>query len=148
MRTETDSRVQSGFRIFCGEFMEKCSAVILKETKFIFVWEITLSLPMQALFFILGEWDYTVLLGNTLSGVVAVLNFFLMGIAVRKAIGEKENDARKVITVSRLIRLLMILILLVIGVTISAFHLWAMIPPLLFPRIAIAFRPLFDKKKT
>ena len=128
--------------------MEKCSAVILKETKFIFVWEIILSLPMQALFFILGEWDYTVLLGNTLSGVVAVLNFFLMGIAVRKAVGEKENDARKVITASRLIRLLMILILLVIGVTISAFHFWAMIPPLLFPRIAIAFRPLFDKKKT
>ena len=128
--------------------MEKCSAVILKETKFIFVWEIILSLPMQALFYILGEWDYTVLLGNTLSGVVAVLNFFLMGIAVRKAIGEKENDARKVITVSRLIRLLMILILLVIGVTISAFHFWAMIPPLLLPRIAIAFRPLFDKKKT
>ena len=128
--------------------MVNSRSVILKETKFIFVWEITLSLPMQALFFILGEWDYTVLLGNTLSGVVAVLNFFLMGIAVRKAIGEKENDARKVITVSRLIRLLMILILLVIGVTISAFHFWAMIPPLLFPRIAIAFRPLFDKKKT
>ena len=94
-RTETDSGVQSGFRIFLGEFMEKCSAVILKETKYIFVWEIILSLPMQALFYILGEWDYTVLLGNTLSGVVAVLNFFLMGIAVRKAIGEKENDARK-----------------------------------------------------
>ena len=128
--------------------MVNSRSVILKETKFIFVWEITLSLPMQALFFILGEWDYTVLLGNTLSGVVAVLNFFLMGIAVRKAIGEKENDARKVITVSRLIRLLMILILLVIGVTISAFHFWAMIPPLLFPRIAIAFRPLFDEKKT
>ena len=128
--------------------MKKCNAIILKETKFIIVWEIILSLPMQALFYILGEWDYTVLLGNTLSGVVAVLNFFLMGIAVRKAIGEKENDARKVITVSRLIRLLMILILLVIGVTISAFHFWAMIPPLLFPRIAIAFRPLFDEKKT
>lgn len=148
MRTETDSVLQSGFRIFLGEFMENSRSVILKETKFIFVWEIILSLPMQALFFILGEWDYTVLLGNTLSGVVAVLNFFLMGIAVRKAIGEKENDARKVITASRLIRLLMILILLVIGVTISAFHFWAMIPPLLFPRIAIAFRPLFDKKKT
>jgi hypothetical protein len=128
--------------------MVNSRSVILKETKFIFVWEIILSLPMQALFYILGEWDYTVLLGNTLSGVVAVLNFFLMGIAVRKAIGEKENDARKVITASCRCRLLMILILLVIGVTISAFHFWAMIPPLLFPRIAIAFRPLFDKKKT
>ena len=128
--------------------MEKCSAVILKETKFIFVWEIILSLPMQALFYILGEWDYTVLLGNTLSGVVAVLNFFLMGIAVRKAIGEKENDARKVITASHLIRLLMILIFLFIGATFPVFHFWSVIPPLLFPRIAIAFRPLFDKKKT
>ena len=128
--------------------MVNSRSVILKETKFIFVWEIILSLPMQALFFILGEWDYTVLLGNTLSGVVAVLNFFLMGIAVRKAIGENENDARKEITASRLIRLLMILIILIIGVTIPVFHFWAMIPPLLFPRIAIAFRPLFDKKKT
>ena len=38
------------------------------------------------------------------------------------------------------------LIVAVLGAVLPCFHLWASLIPLLFPRIAIALRPLFDKK--
>ena len=35
----------------------------------------------------------------------------------------------------------------VLGVTLSCFNTITALVPLIFPRIAIAFRPLFDRKK-
>ena len=128
--------------------MVNSRSVILKETKFIFVWEIILSPPMQALFFILGEWDYTVLLGNTLSGGMAALNFFLLGITVQKAVIKDEASAQTAMKTSRLYRFILMLIVVVLGAALPVFHVWAVIPPLLFPRIAIAFRTFFDKRMT
>ena len=55
--------------------MSASDKVIKKETRFIAVWELILSAAMEAVFLIIGKWDYTVLLGNLLSGSVAVLNF-------------------------------------------------------------------------
>ena len=128
--------------------MEKCTAVIIKETKIIIVWEIILSLLMQAFFFILDKWDYTVLLGNTLSSGVAALNFFLLGITVQKAVIKDEASAQTAMKTSRLYRFILMSIVVVLGAALPVFHIWAVIPPLLFPRIAIAFRTFFDKRMT
>ena len=128
--------------------MEKCTAVIIKETKYIIAWEIILSLLMQAFFFILDKWDYTVLLGNTLSGGVAALNFFLLGITVQKAVIKDEASAQTAMKTSRLYRFILMSIVVVLGAALPVFHIWAVIPPLLFPRIAIAFRTFFDKRMT
>ena len=128
--------------------MEKCTAVIIKETKYIIAWEIILSLLMQAFFFILDKWDYTVLLGNTLSGGVAALNFFLLGITVQKAVIKDEASAQTAMKTSRLYRFILMLIVVMLGASLPVFHIWAVIPPLLFPRIAIAFRTFFDKRMT
>ena len=56
--------------------MKKIDATVLKETKYILFWALILSALMQAVFLIIRQWDYTVLLGNLLSGGSAVLNFF------------------------------------------------------------------------
>lgn len=128
--------------------MSKIDAVVIKETKYIALWVIILSVLMEAVFFILGEWDYTVILGNTLSGGAAVLNFFLMGITVQKALEKEEKDARARMKASQLYRFLLLLVIVVIGVALPCFHMWAVIPPVFFPRIAIALRPLFDKKRS
>ena len=128
--------------------MEKCTAVIIKETKYIIVWEIILSFLMQAFFFILDKWDYTVLLGNTLSGGMAALNFFLLGITVQKAVIKDEASAQTAMKTSRLYRFILMSIVVVLGAALPVFHIWAVIPPLLFPRIAIAFRTFSDKRMT
>lgn len=126
--------------------MGKIDKTVVRETKYIALWVIGLSFILQAVFLILGEWDYTVLLGNTVGGGVAILNFFLLGITVQKAVTKEEAAAKVAMRTSQLYRFMLMLIVVVLGAVVPVFHIWAVIPPLLFPRIAIAFRPLFDKK--
>lgn len=126
--------------------MKKIDPTVLKETKYMAVWILVLSVFMQAVFLMLRMWDYTVLLGNALSGLAGVVNFLLMGITVQKAVLKDEKDAKTAMQVSLLYRSLMLLVVTVLGVVLPVFHMWAVIIPLFFPRVAIAFRPLFDKK--
>ena len=86
--------------------MNTIDPIVLKETKYILLWELILSILMQAVFLVIGEWDYTVLLGNILSASAAVLNFFLMGVSIQKALEKDENDAKKTIKLSQSYRFL------------------------------------------
>lgn len=128
--------------------MKKIDATVIQETKYISLWVLLLSVLMQAVFLVIGKWDYTVLLGNILSGVAAILNFFLMGITVQKALEKDEKDAKSSMKVSQLYRFLFLVVVVVIGMALSCFSTWTVIIPMFFPRIAIAFRPLFDKKRS
>jgi len=127
--------------------MAKIDKVVLKETKYIALWVIIFSLIMEAVFLIINKWDYTVLLGNLLSATVGVLNFFLMGLGVQKAVIQEEKEAKQTMKVSNLMRTFLLFVAAVIGVTVSVFNNWAVIIPLFFPRVAILLRPLFDKRK-
>lgn len=127
--------------------MAKVDKVVLKETKYIALWVIIFSLIMEAVFLIINKWDYTVLLGNLLSGAVGVLNFFLMGLGVQKAVMQEEKEAKQTMKVSNLLRMFLIFVTVVVGVTVSVFNNWAVIIPIFFPRISILLRPLFDKRK-
>ena len=127
--------------------MKTAGVTVVRATKYIAVWVIVLSVLMQAAFIFFDEWDYTVVFGNTLSSGAVVLNFYLMGITVQRALSKSENDAKTAIQLSQLYRFLLLLTVIVIGVMTPIFHTWSVILPLLFPRIAIAFHPLFDKKK-
>ena len=126
--------------------MKKIDDVVLKETKYISLWVIILSVLMQAIFLIIGKWDYTVLLGNVLTGLAAILNFFLLGISIQNAVEKEEKDAKVSMKLSQTYRFLFIVIILVLAFALSCFNTYAAIIPLFFTRIAIAFRPLFDKK--
>ena len=127
--------------------MKIAGVTVVRATKYIAVWVIVLSVLMQAAFIFFDEWDYTVVFGNTLSSGAVVSNFYLMGITVQRALSKSENDAKTAIQLSQLYRFLLLLTVIVIGVMTPIFHTWSVILPLLFPRIAIAFHPLFDKKK-
>ena len=126
--------------------MKKIDAVVLKETKYIGLWMIIFSLLMQSVFLVLGKWDYSVLLGNLLSGFFGVLNFLLMGITVQKSLGKDEKEARSRIKVSQIYRNCMIVVVTIIGVVLPCFTTVSVIVPVVFPRIAVAIRPLFNKK--
>lgn len=127
--------------------MYKVDKTVLKETGFILTSVVIMSLLLQSVFLILSRWDYTVLLGNLLSGAVAVLNFFLMGITVSKAVLKEEKEAKNLMKLSQLYRTLMLFVVIVIGVLLPCFNVWAVIIPLFFVRIAIALRPVIDRKK-
>lgn len=127
--------------------MKKIDATVLKETKYIAVWVLLLSVLMQAVFLIVGIWDYTVLLGNLLSGSASVLNFFLLGLSVCKALEKDAEDAKKSMKLSQTYRFLFLAVIVVLGAALPCFNIWAVVIPVFFTRIAIAFRPLFDKKQ-
>ena len=100
---------------------------------------------MELIFWLAGHMDYTVPLGNLLGVGISVLNFFLMGLTIQKSIGLDEKAASDKLKLSQMLRMLMVIALAAVGVGLPCFHALAVVIPLFFPRIAIAFRPLLDK---
>ena len=125
--------------------MQKIDKIVWKETKYIALWTLIFSAILQAVFLVIGRWDYTVLLGNLLSGTAVVLNFFAMAYTVQQAVEKDVNDAKATLQLSKTWRMLALFAVVLVGVLLECFHLWAVIIPLIFPRIAIAIRPLLDK---
>jgi hypothetical protein len=126
--------------------MKQVDTAVRRETLYIAAWVAVMSVLMQAVFLVIGRWDYTVLLGNLLGGAAAVGNFFLMGLTVQSAVNKEEKEAASMMKLSQKLRLLMLLVAAVLGVALPWFYLWATLIPLFFPRIAVAFRPVFNRR--
>lgn len=119
---------------------------VKKETRYILGFSILLSAVMELVFYLCGHMDYTVPLGNLLGVCIAVLNFFLMGLTIQNSIGLDEKAASEKLKLSQKLRMLMVVALAGVGVGLPCFHSLAVVIPLFFPRIAIAFWPLFNKE--
>ena len=126
--------------------MNKIDSTVMKETRYIAAWVIILSVIMEAVFLIIGKWDYMVLLGNLLGAFCAVANFFAMGITVQKAVEKDEKEAKTAIKASQALRTVILFAIVAIGTAVPFFNTWTVVIPLLFPRIAIALR-MFSKKQ-
>ena len=82
--------------------------------------------------------DYTVFLGGIGGGAIAVLNFFLMGLAVQKAASASdEGTARMKLKASYSQRF----------IVAPCFHFAAGIAPLLFPGTGIKLVGIFHNKR-
>lgn len=128
--------------------MRSIDPVVRKETKYIAAWVLVLSAVTQAVFLVIGRWDMTVLLGNVLSGVAAVGNFFAMAVTVVRAVDKEKKDAAQMMKLSSTARFLVLLLTVLVGALLpEVFSIWTVLIPLLFPRIAIAFRALFERSK-
>ena len=125
--------------------MPKLDATVKRETLYVAFMTLILSVLMQAIFLIVGEWDYTVLLGNLFGGGVAVLNFLLMGLTVQTSLGLEEKEARSHVKLSMTLRMLMLVLCAALGVLLPCFSVLATLIPLFFVRIAVALRPLADR---
>ncbi len=125
----------------------KIDKTVIKETKYIATFVVIFSVLMQAVFLIVSKWDYTVLLGNIYGATLTVGNFFVMGLFVQKAVSQDEKNARQTVKASQSLRFAGIFILAVVGVLIPCFNSVAVVIPLVFPRIAIMFRPFINKNQ-
>ena len=123
----------------------KADKTVIKETKFIAIIVLLLSAIMQAVFLIIRRWDLSVLFGNLISAIVMVGNFFFMGITVQKALTKDEEDARKLMKSSQSLRNFGVFVGVCLGVIF--FNPISAVVPVVFPRIAIALRPMFNKEK-
>ena len=129
-----------------GDFVNKIDKTVLRETRYIALWVVIFSVIMEAVFLVINQWDYTVILGNLLSAAAAILNFLLMGITVQKAVVKEEKDAKSTMKVSQNLRILGLFVVAVIGAALPCFNTFAVLIPLLFPRVAVGMRMFFSKK--
>jgi predicted permease len=114
----------------------KIEKAVRQTTLFVLSVSLVLSALMQAIFLIAGYWDYRVLLGNLWGGGFAVLNFFLMGLSVQRAVEKPSEDAAKYIKASGSARMLALFVLAAIGAALPFLNTVALLIPLFFPRIA------------
>ena len=121
--------------------MARLDPVVRKETRFAALWVAVAILPVQVAFWLLGLWDYTVLLGSLLGSVTATVNVLLVGLMVQTAVTQTEKQAKNTVRLSQGGRLLLQGAILVLAACLPrVFHLWAAAIPLLVPRIAVSIR--------
>lgn len=90
--------------------------------------------------------DYTVILGGIGGGVIAVLNFFFMGLAVQKAASATdEGTARMKLKASYSQRFMMMILWVIVAIVAPCFQFVAGIAPLLFPGTGLKFVGIFHK---
>ncbi len=126
--------------------MKPIDPTVKKETGYIAFVCILLSMLLQAVFLVLSKWTVAVLLGNLLGIAAAVGNFLLMGLTVQTALLKEEADAKRLIKLSQSLRLLMMFAVALVGYLVPCFHAVAVVVPFLFPRFAIALRPILIKQ--
>ena len=121
---------------------------VKKETGYITVWVLLLSLLMEAVFLIIRQWDLSVLFGNLGGAVLAVGNFFLLAYTVSRAVDKgKPEEAAQRVKATATLRLIGVGALSALLIGVFKTNVFATLIPLLFPRVAIAFRPMLDRKR-
>ena len=131
-----------------SNFGDKVQPAVKKETKNVAIYTVVGVVVMWVGFLILHliwpekiPFDYRVILGGIGGGAVAVLNFFLMGMAVQKAVSETdEAGAKRRMQASYSQRNLMQMLWAVLAIVLPCFQFAAGILPLLIPGTAIKLK--------
>ena len=133
--------------------LENVQPAVKKETKRVVMITGAGVILMWILFAILHftmpdkvPFDYTVILGGIGGGVIAVMNFFLMGLAVQKAASATdEGTARMKLKASYSQRFMMMILWVIVAIVAPCFQFVAGIAPLLFPGTGLKFVGIFHK---
>lgn len=150
----------------------KVQPAVQAETKKIAVGVGVLTVLMIAVFLIIRQFDYTVVFGAVLGYAAAVGNFFLMALTVQRVtegmpalpkreqeeedaedgeteqpLSDEAKQAGRQMQLSFFLRMLMLGGVAVLAITAPVFHPWAALLPMLFPRVVIALRSLFETKQ-
>ena len=120
----------------------KVDKVVKKETLNIGLGILVCSVITQIIFLICGKYSLAVLLGSIYGGVVALLNFFLMGLTVQSATKmEDENMAKRKIQFSYSMRQLGLMLMIGLGMYIAVnygiFHWLPILLAVIYPRLTI-----------
>ena len=126
----------------------KIDGTVKKETAYVAIAEAILIAVMLAVYLIISKFTLNVLFAALTSGAVAVLNFFVMGLTVQKAVTvDDDSDRRKLIRASQLVRLLVMGVVVIVCAVFPKFHIFALFIPLFFPRLFAQARGIYGAVK-
>lgn len=136
-----------------SKIFQNIQPAVKKETKNVAVYTFTGVVLMWIVYFILHMvmpekvvFDYTVILGGMGGGLIAVLNFFLLGLTVQKvASTEDEETARKFMKSSYSQRMLLQAVWVIAAIAAPCFQYVAGMIPLLFPGAGIKIVGIIKK---
>ena len=124
--------------------------IVYKETLSVLIGEVILVGVMFGVFALLKALDQKVLLGGLAEGLLAVGNFFFMAfgtsLAADKAEAQNVKGGQALIQTSYLVRMIVLAVLLFACAKSGYFNLYALVIPLLFPRLSITLAEFFRKK--
>ena len=128
---------------------------VKKETLHIAVCSVTMTVLMWIAFFLLHiflpkkiSFDYRVILAGILGCVIAVMNFFLMGVTVQGVLSvENQEEAYQRMRLSYRNRTMLQLGWIILAVVAPCFQAVAGIVPLLFPGGILRIRGILEWKK-
>lgn len=128
----------------------KPQKAVIHETVRIAVGVSAMVAVMIAVYAVIGKFRTNVLLGGLYTGLVTVMNFFIMGLTVQSVAekaAEKERTEEEMeslkkrmkakMQVSYSYRMIFMFAMVIIGITVFEFDALATILPLVFPRFVI-----------
>ncbi len=126
-----------------SKLFEDIQPTVKDETKKLAIATGIMLVIMVFSFFILHQispdsvpFDYTVILGGIGGSIVAVLNFFLMGVTIQDALDDGNPDSVKArVKSSYKYRMMMQVVWIVVAILVPFVQMAAGIIPLLFPGI-------------
>ena len=126
----------------------KIDGTVKKETAYVAIAEAILIAIMLAVYLIISKFTLNVLFAALTSGAVAVLNSFVMGLTVQKAVTvDDDSDRRKLIRASQLVRLLVMGVVVIVCAVFPKFDIFALFIPLFFPRLFAQARGIYGAVK-
>lgn len=136
-----------------SDFWNNIQPAVKKETRRIAVYTAAGVVVMFAVFAVLHAvmpekipFDYTVILGGIIGGLVAVLNFFLMGLTVQNVASTTDEElARKKMKGSYSQRMLLQMVWGIVAIAAPCFQFVAGLLPLLFPSVGIKLMGIIKK---
>lgn len=134
-----------------GKIIMKVDKVVKKETLTIGKGILVCSVITQLAFLIFRQYSLSVFLGSIYGGLVALLNFFLLGLTVQNVAKiEDPNMAKKKMQFSYSQRQLGLLLLVGLGMYIARnyeiFHWLPILLAIFYPRITIFILGFFNKE--
>lgn len=123
--------------------------IVFQETAIIAIGEIVLSAIMVGIFAALGFFQMNVLWGALTGCLVMILNYFFMAVSVSLAADRAEQgeveSAKKMISLSSTVRLVVMGVVLFLAIKLGA-NVLALLLPMLFARPILLLAEFFRKK--
>ena len=130
--------------------MEQTKKELFKQIGIVALCEVLGVAIMIGVFALVGQFDYTVVLGGLVGGLVATLNFFFMVVglsaAADRAQNQDANGGKGLVKGSYFIRILVMFVVLFACAKSGHFNVIALVVPLLFVRPALMVAEFFGKK--
>ena len=138
----------------------KPDSSVRRETARVAIGVFLLVAVMLAVYAIIGRFRLRVLLGGVYTGVLCVVNFFVMGLTVQSVTSraaEKERSEEELaeltaqmknrMKLSYNLRMIALFALIVIGIAVFGFDPLATILPILFPTVVIRLLQIAESRK-